>query len=47
MVMFVLGDNHTSPKGIMGLMQPKGPVMQPKSVGPRAAYQGPRAALNP
>ena len=33
-----LGDNHTLPEGIMGLMQPKGPVMQPK---------GRRPALNP
>ena len=37
-----MGDNHTSPEGIMGLIQPKGPIMQPK--GRRTLVRGPRAA---
>ena len=38
----VMRDNHTSPEGIMGLMLPKGPIMQPK--GRRTLVRGPRAA---
>ena len=42
-----MGDNDTSPEGIMGLMKPKGPVMQPKGRRPEGCITGPEGCIEP